>query len=87
MLVLMTMSIILSMLYLPDGMIGRPSQLLWKGVTGFSIFYLVILLLVVFLEPEQTQWLLKTVFDSSLGVPLPEKSYASDCRVYIPGDP
>jgi phosphatidylserine synthase 2 len=72
------------MLYLPDGMITRPTQLLWKAVTGFSMVYLMVLIVFVFLSKEQTQWLLRTFFDSSLGVPLPEKSYAGDCRLYIP---
>lgn len=30
------------------------------------------------------QFVLKEIFDKNLGVPLPEKSYADDCRVYTP---
>jgi hypothetical protein len=80
----MLMFIVLAIIYLPDGLIARPSQKLWKGVTGFSMFYLLILTYFVFLTPQQTQFVLSTVFDSSLGIPLEEKSYATDCRIYIP---
>ena len=30
------------------------------------------------------QLVLGTIFDKKLGVPLPERSYADDCRVYTP---
>lgn len=49
-LAIIVISIILSMLYLPDGLITRPSQLLWKGVTGFTFVYLIALIVFLFLD-------------------------------------
>lgn len=57
---------------------------MWKGVTGFTFVYLIALIVFLFLDKQQTQQVLSVVFDRSLGVPLPEKSYAGDCRLYIP---
>lgn len=41
----------------------------------------------VFMSQENLQLVFRTIFDSSLGVPLPEQSYAEDCRVYTPENP
>jgi hypothetical protein len=69
-LIIMLMFVALAIIYLPDGIIIRPSQVLWKGVTGFSMFYLLVLTFFVLLSPEQTQLVLSKIFDSSLGKPL-----------------
>ncbi len=61
---------IAAILYLPDGLIRRPTQILWKAVTGFALLYSIILTFFVFMTPDQTQNILKTFIDSSLGVPL-----------------
>lgn len=58
-------------LYLPDGLIKRPNQKIWKFITGLSMFYLMVLVYIVFLSPEQTQNVLSNFFDKSLGKTLP----------------
>lgn len=71
-------------LYLPDGLIKRPNEKIWKFITGLSMFYLMVLVYMAFLTKTETQVVLENFFDSSLGKQLPEKSYASDCRLYTP---
>ena len=58
-------------LYLPDGLIKRPSEKIWKFVTGLSMFYLMVLVYMVFLTRAETQTVLQGFFDESLGKPLP----------------
>lgn len=39
-------------LYLPDGLIRRPSVYLWKSITGIGFFYLAVLIYFVYLVSE-----------------------------------
>lgn len=41
----------------------------------------------LFLDKKNMQFVLKNIFDDRLGVPLPDKSYADDCRVFTPENP
>jgi hypothetical protein len=39
-------------MYLPDGLILRPTVYLWKALTGISFFYLAILIYFSYLVPH-----------------------------------
>lgn len=58
-------------LYLPDGLIKRPNQKIWKFITGVSMFYLMALVYMVFLTKSETQTVLENFFDQNLGKSLP----------------
>lgn len=53
----------MAVLYLPDGLIKRPNEKIWKFVTGLSMFYLMILVYMVFLTHTETQTVLQNFFD------------------------
>lgn len=57
----------------------RPHPAIWRLVLSMTVLYLMGLVAVLFLTVHQARQLLRYI-DSSLGVPLPEKSYAEDCR-------
>ena len=40
-----------------------------------------------FFSPENLQFVLHNIYDSSLGKPLAEKNYAEDCRIFTPENP
>jgi phosphatidylserine synthase 2 len=50
------------------------------------ILYAMFITYLFLLPTEQARKALK-IFDDSLGVDLPEKSYADDCRVFTPENP
>ena len=70
----------------PDSLFIRPHPTFWKVVHGVSIVYLLALVFVLFQSTGTVRALLKEL-DPELGVPLPEQSYAADCRLYTPEDP
>jgi phosphatidylserine synthase 2 len=70
-------------LQLNDSFFVRPHRAVWRVVKGIAIIYLLFLVILLFQSPEYTRQFF-TFFDENLGKPLPEKSYASDCRVYTP---
>jgi len=39
----------MSCMYLPDGLIKRPTVFLWKAITGLSLFYLAVLIYFAYL--------------------------------------
>lgn len=42
-------AVLVACMFLPDGLIRRPSKFLWKGITGLSFFYLAVLIYFVYL--------------------------------------
>lgn len=72
----------IGLLYLPDGPFIRPHPIVWRGVLSISILYFLGLVFVLHLSKDEARQLLK-LFDSSLGVELPEKSYAEDCSLSL----
>jgi phosphatidylserine synthase 2 len=70
-------------LQLNDSFFIRPHRAVWRVVKGISIVYLLFIVFLLFQTPEYSRQFF-TFFDSDLGKPLPEKSYASDCRIYTP---
>jgi phosphatidylserine synthase 2 len=53
---------------------------------GAGVLYLMLLVFLLFQTVDDVRWLLGKV-DPNLGKPLPERSYAVDCRIYTPEDP
>eukprot|EP01129_Flabellula_baltica_P007982 TRINITY_DN3141_c4_g1_i1.p1 TRINITY_DN3141_c4_g1~~TRINITY_DN3141_c4_g1_i1.p1 ORF type:complete len:400 (-),score=52.38 TRINITY_DN3141_c4_g1_i1:234-1310(-) len=72
---------------LPDGFFIRPHPSFWRVVQGMSIVYLLILTFMLFQTPEFNREILLNALDPTLGVKLPEKHYAEDCRVFTPENP
>ncbi|UIZ22994.1 hypothetical protein KXD40_003728 [Peronospora effusa] len=73
-------------LQLPDGHFVRPHPIVWRFLTGLFILYEILLIVLLFLRTNDARQFMK-IFDPSLGVQLPETSYAGDCRVYTPENP
>jgi len=69
-----------------DGLFIRPHPIIWRIVMGAAVLYLMILVFLLFQTADDARWLLSKL-DTRLGKPLPERSYAEDCRVYTPDDP
>ncbi|CEL91942.1 unnamed protein product [Vitrella brassicaformis CCMP3155] len=77
------MFLVFAMVQLPDGILIRPHPVIWRAVKGVSILYLFLVIFLLFQSLDDVRVGLKFV-DPKLGVPLPEKNYAEDCRLYTP---
>jgi len=75
-----------SSVQMKDGLFVRPHPVLWRLVMGVSVIYFCLLVFLLFQKVEDVRQLLKAI-DPSLGVPLPERSYADNCEFYTPDDP
>lgn len=75
-----------SAFYMPDTIVTRPHPFIWRCVLGANLMYLSFLIYISFIPLDQARKTFK-IFDSRLGEPLPERSYADDCRFYTPDDP
>jgi phosphatidylserine synthase 2 len=73
-------------LQLPDGHFIRPHPVVWRLITGAFILYEMLLIVLLFLRTSDARAFFK-IFDPTLGVELPEESYAADCRLYTPENP
>eukprot|EP01080_Neovahlkampfia_damariscottae_P001051 gene1051-10570_t len=71
---------------LRDGFLLRPHPIIWRIVRGIGIIYCSVLVFLLFQTRDDTRQFLK-YFYPNLGVPLEEKSYANDCRLYTPENP
>ena len=70
----------------PDTLIRRPHPVFWRTFMGALSLYILFLTYLLFQPLSEGRKIMK-FFDSKLGVPLPEKSYADDCRIYTPENP
>ncbi|CAK9303142.1 unnamed protein product [Gordionus sp. m RMFG-2023] len=71
----------------PDGPFKRPHPIVWRFVFCASLVYELTLIFLLFQAPADARSMLKYI-DPGLGVPLPEKSYGGDCKIYDPiGNP
>lgn len=66
-----------------DGPFTRPHPAFWRLVLCLSVVYELALVYLLFQSLDDARQLMKH-FDPKLGVPLPEQSYAEDCRFYDP---
>lgn len=72
--------------FYPDTIINRPHPIFWRMLLGIVSLYLMFISFLFFLPVSEGRQLFK-IFDSNLGVQLPEKSYADNCAVYTPDHP
>ena len=73
--------------HLPDSLyMSRPHPVFWRALEGLAMGYIAFLVFLAFQSPSQARHLF-TIFDSSLGVPLPVRDYADDCRIFTPEHP
>ena len=70
--------VLLGLLMFPDGPFIRPHPALWRIVTASSAVYLILLVFLLFQNKHDAREILR-YFDSSLGIKLPERSYATNC--------
>lgn len=70
----------------PDTINRRPSPIFWRIVLLSGVIYLCGLVFLSFHTVDEARQYM-TIFDEKLGKPLPERSYAADCRVFTPEDP
>jgi len=73
-------------IHLPNTIMTRPISFLWRVLLATFIMYIAFMTFLYMLPVSHARMFL-TVFDSNLGKPLPERSYADDCRVYTPENP
>jgi phosphatidylserine synthase 2 len=70
----------------PDTLIKRPHPVFWRVLLGLLSIYNLFMVFLLFQPLNEARRIFK-FFDSELGEPLPEKSYASDCRIFTPENP
>eukprot|EP00761_Pharyngomonas_kirbyi_P003605 gb/GECH01003609.1/.p1 GENE.gb/GECH01003609.1/~~gb/GECH01003609.1/.p1 ORF type:complete len:502 (+),score=71.36 gb/GECH01003609.1/:1-1506(+) len=73
-------------LQLRDGYLLRPHPAVWRVVLGCNIIYLVLMVFILFQNVDDARQWLRYLYPE-LGQPLPERSYAADCRLHTPEDP
>jgi len=71
---------------MPDGLFVRPHPIVWRISMGIAVLYGCFVVFLLFQKPSDGRYLLN-LLDPALGVKLPERSYAEDCRLYTPNDP
>ncbi|KAH6565406.1 hypothetical protein BASA60_009905 [Batrachochytrium salamandrivorans] len=72
--------LVMGQLVFKDGPFIRPHPAFWKLILAAGVAYQIALLFLLFQTKTNARALLQ-YFDSSLGVPPPEKNYATDCSV------
>ena len=75
-----------SALYAPHTFMIRPHPIVWRIVHGVTLLYMLFLVLILFMDANQARHSLKYLY-AELGVPLDERAYGADCRVYTPDHP
>lgn len=69
-----------SMIQFRDGPFIRPHPAFWRVVLGINLVYELALVFLLFEDLDSARRMMK-ILDPSLGVALPEKSYADDCSL------
>lgn len=70
------------MLQLRDGPFIRPHPAFWRIVLGINVLYELLMVFLLFQDVDSARAMMKYV-DPSLGVELPEKSYAENCDLTV----
>ncbi len=73
--------VITGLLNFKDGPFIRPHPAFWRIILAFAVVYQMCLVVLFFLNKNHARELFKFI-DPTLGVPLPEKSYAEDCSLF-----
>ncbi|KAH7089387.1 PSS-domain-containing protein [Auriculariales sp. MPI-PUGE-AT-0066] len=66
------------MIQFRDGPFIRPHPAFWRVILGINLAYVLAMVFLLFQDLDTARSIMKWL-DPSLGVPLPEKSYAEDC--------
>jgi len=74
-----TVFLVFCMLNFRDGPFRRPHPAFWRIVLGLNLLYFMLLSFLYWTDKSSARELIR-YFDPSLGVPLPEKSYAEHCE-------
>ncbi|XXG83838.1 hypothetical protein AAC387_Pa10g1497 [Persea americana] len=74
------------LLQAPSTILIRPHPAIWRLVHGMAVVYLVALTFLLFQKRDEARQFMKYLHPS-LGVELPERSYGTDCRIYVPEHP
>ncbi|PLW20814.1 hypothetical protein PCANC_06801 [Puccinia coronata f. sp. avenae] len=74
-----TVFLVFCMLNFRDGPFRRPHPAFWRIVLGMNLLYFMLLSFLYWTDKSTARELIR-YFDPSLGVPLPEKSYAEHCE-------
>ena len=78
--------LVFSSLNMPDSLFTRPHVIVWRIVLGVGVLYALLIVFLLFQDLDDVrQWL--TYLDSTLGIRLIMKDYASDCRLITPDHP
>lgn len=80
----LAMFLFFALLQMRDGLLVRPHRAVWRVVKGVAVAYLLLLVFLLFQSQDDARQMFRIV-DSSLGKPLPDRSYAEDCRLFTPG--
>jgi len=75
-----------SFLQAPSTVLIRPHPSIWRLVHGMAVVYLVALTFLLFQTRDDARQFMKYLHPD-LGVELPERSYGTDCRIYVPDHP
>lgn len=78
--------VVFGVVHLPDGIMIRPHPAIWRGVLALALLYLVVIVFFLFQDLPTVRTILG-YYDPVLNIPLPERSYADDCRLSTPEDP
>ena len=71
--------LLFSMLQFRDGPFIRPHPAFWRVVLGINLLYELSLIFLLFQDLNTARQMMRYI-DPTLGVPLPEKSYAEHCE-------
>ncbi|CAE6477912.1 unnamed protein product [Rhizoctonia solani] len=74
--------LVFSMIQFRDGPFIRPHPAFWRIVLGINLLYELALVFLLFQDLDSARTMM-TYIDPTLGVPLPEKSYAEDCSLTV----
>ncbi|GAB2296998.1 heat shock protein Pss1 [Dionaea muscipula] len=74
------------LLQAPSMVLIRPHPAIWGLVHGMAVIYLVALTFLLFQNRYVARQFMKYLLPD-LGIELPEKSYGTDCRIYVSEDP
>jgi len=72
--------LVLGMLIFPSGPFIRPHPVVWRLAFGVAVLYEMWLIILLFQSKDHARQSMK-FFDSSLGVPVSERSYAANCEL------
>ncbi|PKA49263.1 phosphatidylserine synthase 2 [Apostasia shenzhenica] len=74
-----------SLLQAPSTVLIRPHPSIWRLVHGMAVIYLVALTFLLFQNRDDARQFMKFLHPD-LGIELPERSYGTDCRIYVPNN-